>query len=89
MISFSEYQFLNHGVQIDLEAYGRDIDHQQLEGLWRLIYTTALDVVCTSLEDGLCTGHMPFGTSCGVCAVPLSCCYKCALITSGCPVKRP
>ena len=31
--------------QIDLEAYGRDIDFQQLQGLWRLIYTTALDVV--------------------------------------------
>ena len=31
--------------QIDIEAYGRDIDFQQLQGLWRLIYTTALDVV--------------------------------------------
>ncbi len=33
-------------MQIDLEAYGSEIDYQQLEGLWRLIYTTALDVVC-------------------------------------------
>ena len=32
-------------VQIDIEAFGRDIDFQQLQGLWRLIYTTALDVV--------------------------------------------
>ena len=32
-------------LQIDLEAYGQDIDFQQLQGLWRLIYTTALDVV--------------------------------------------
>lgn len=31
--------------QIDIEAYGQDIDFQQLQGLWRLIYTTALDVV--------------------------------------------
>ncbi|DBA86378.1 TPA: hypothetical protein ACH3X2_005606 [Trebouxia sp. C0005] len=29
---------------IDLEAFGREVDFQQLQGLWRLIYTTALDV---------------------------------------------
>ena len=29
-------------LQIDLEAYGKEIDFEQLEGLWRLIYTTAL-----------------------------------------------
>ncbi|DBA95563.1 TPA: hypothetical protein ACH3X3_013416 [Trebouxia sp. C0006] len=29
---------------IDLEACGREVDFQQLKGLWRLIYTTALDV---------------------------------------------
>lgn len=41
---------LKHLLQIDLEAYGHEIDFEKLEGLWRLIYTTALDVVghCTS-----------------------------------------
>ena len=36
---------LKHLLQIDLEAYGHEIDFEKLEGLWRLIYTTALDVV--------------------------------------------
>ena len=47
---------LNHGVQIDLEAYGRDIDFEQLEGFWRLIYTTALDVVCPL--SAICLQHV-------------------------------
>lgn len=36
-------------LQINIEAYGQEIDYQKLEGLWRLIYTTAVDVVrsCT------------------------------------------
>jgi predicted lipid-binding transport protein (Tim44 family) len=31
--------------QVAVEAYGTDIDYEQLQGLWRLRYTTALDVV--------------------------------------------
>lgn len=34
-----------HDLQVDLEKKGQDIDFQQLQGLWKLIYTTALDVV--------------------------------------------
>lgn len=32
-------------VQVTLEAFGKSIDYHQLQGLWRLQYTTALDVV--------------------------------------------
>ena len=31
--------------QVALEAFCDEVDFQKLEGLWRLIYTTALDVV--------------------------------------------
>lgn len=88
----AQYQFLKHGVQIDLEAYGRDIEYQQLEGLWRLIYTTALDVVCAfSCGRSL---HRVYGNwqvmlCMYVCmyvyAVPFSCSYKCVVTNLGCP----
>ena len=32
-------------LQIELESFGSDIDYQELQGTWRLIYTTAVDVV--------------------------------------------
>ena len=58
--------------QIDLEAYGRDVDFQQLQGLWRLIYTTALDVVCAFSSAQYATkGQMASEWSYIICAVIL------------------
>lgn len=37
--------------QVELESFGSDIDYDQLEGTWRLIYTTALDVVGAPLAS--------------------------------------
>ncbi len=34
-------------MQVELEAFGGDIDFKKLAGLWRLVYTTADDVVGT------------------------------------------
>ena len=35
--------------QCGLEMYGSEIDYTKLEGLWRLVFTTAPDVVCSYL----------------------------------------
>jgi uncharacterized protein YuzB (UPF0349 family) len=47
MRHFVAYCVLNMGVgmQVALEAFGEDIDYDKLQGLWRLQYTTASDVV--------------------------------------------
>ncbi len=42
-------------LQVALEAFCDEVDFQKLEGLWRLIYTTALDVVRRSPIRPVCT----------------------------------
>ena len=44
-------------MQIDLEAYGGDIDYNKLQGLWRLVFTTALDVVRHDISLLSCILH--------------------------------
>jgi hypothetical protein len=36
-------------VQVSIEREGEDIDFEKLQGLWKLLYTTALDVVRVEL----------------------------------------
>lgn len=53
--------------QVAVEAFGGELDFEKLEGTWRLLYTTASDVVCSAREE-----YFGVGGSYGSCSGLLS-----------------